>query len=38
MISMQAASVGKEGLQTGDLLFFATNGGSQVSHAGIYVG
>jgi cell wall-associated NlpC family hydrolase len=38
MIGMQAASVGKEGLQTGDLLFFATNGGSQVSHAGIYVG
>lgn len=38
MISMQAASVGKEGLQTGDLIFFATNGGSQVSHAGIYVG
>ena len=38
MISMQAASVGKEGLQTGDLIFFATNGGSQVSHAGIYLG
>ena len=38
MISMQAADVGKEGLQTGDLVFFATNGGSQVSHAGIYVG
>jgi cell wall-associated NlpC family hydrolase len=38
MIGMQAASVGKEGLQTGDLIFFATNGGSQVSHAGIYVG
>eukprot|EP01030_Chromulinospumella_sphaerica_P009014 gene9014-8823_t len=38
MISMQAANVGKEGLQTGDLIFFATNGGSQVSHAGIYVG
>jgi cell wall-associated NlpC family hydrolase len=30
--------IGKEGLQTGDLIFFATNGGSQVSHAGIYVG
>lgn len=38
MISMQAADVGKEGLQSGDLVFFATNGGSQVSHAGIYVG
>ncbi|MFP0198912.1 MULTISPECIES: C40 family peptidase [Pseudomonas] len=38
MIVMQAPNVGKEGLQTGDLIFFATNGGSQVSHAGIYVG
>ena len=38
MISMRAQNVGKEGLQTGDLIFFATNGGSQVSHAGIYVG
>ena len=25
-------------LQSGDLLFFATSGGRQVSHAGIYVG
>jgi cell wall-associated NlpC family hydrolase len=25
-------------LQTGDLVFFATGGGSHVSHAGIYVG
>jgi cell wall-associated NlpC family hydrolase len=38
MITMQAANVGKEGLQTGDLVFFATNGSSQVNHAGIYVG
>ena len=38
MIVMQAQSVGQDKLQTGDLLFFATNGGSQVSHAGIYVG
>jgi cell wall-associated NlpC family hydrolase len=38
MIVMRAPDVGKEGLQTGDLIFFATNGGSQVSHAGIYVG
>ncbi|MFK7608367.1 MULTISPECIES: C40 family peptidase [unclassified Pseudomonas] len=38
MIVMRAQNVGKDKLQTGDLLFFATNGGSQVSHAGIYVG
>ncbi len=38
MIGMQAPSIGQEALQTGDLIFFATNGGSQVSHAGIYVG
>ncbi|MGC5704242.1 C40 family peptidase [Pseudomonas sp. NFXW11] len=38
MIGMQAPDVGKSALQTGDLIFFATNGGSQVSHAGIYVG
>ncbi|WP_339543689.1 C40 family peptidase [Pseudomonas sp. RA_35y_Pfl2_P32] len=38
MIGMQAPSVGKEALQTGDVIFFATNGGSRVSHAGIYVG
>jgi cell wall-associated NlpC family hydrolase len=38
MIGMRAPDVGKEALQTGDLIFFATNGGSQVSHAGIYVG
>ena len=38
LIVMQAPNVGKEGLQTGDLIFVATNGGSQVSHAGIYVG
>lgn len=38
MISMRAPQVGKDALQTGDLVFFATNGGSQVSHAGIYVG
>ncbi|MBS7661358.1 C40 family peptidase [Pseudomonas lalucatii] len=28
----------REALQSGDLVFFATNGGRQVSHAGIYVG
>jgi len=38
MIVMPAQTVGQDKLQTGDLLFFATNGGSQVSHAGIYVG
>ena len=38
MIVMRAQNVGKDKLQTGDLLFFATSGGSQVSHAGIYVG
>jgi len=38
LISMRAPSIGRDALQSGDLLFFATNGGSQVSHAGIYVG
>ncbi|EPL14951.1 C40 family peptidase [Pseudomonas sp. TH05] len=38
MIGMRAPDISKDSLQTGDLIFFATNGGSQVSHAGIYVG
>lgn len=38
MIVMRAQNVGQDKLQTGDLLFFATGGGTQVSHAGIYVG
>lgn len=38
MIVMRAPDVDRNSLQSGDLLFFATNGGSQVSHAGIYVG
>ena len=38
MISLRAPNIGREALQSGDLVFFATNGGSQVSHAGIYVG
>ncbi|GAB7533072.1 C40 family peptidase [Pseudomonas sp. 3A(2025)] len=38
MIVMNVPTVGREQLQTGDLVFFATSGGSQVSHAGIYVG
>jgi len=38
MISMRAPTVGRESLQSGDVVFFATNGGRGVSHAGIYVG
>lgn len=38
MIVMRAPSVDINALQSGDLVFFATNGGAQVSHAGIYVG
>lgn len=38
LISMRAPTVGRNALQSGDLVFFATNGGRQVSHAGIYVG
>ncbi|MCO7516372.1 C40 family peptidase [Pseudomonas guariconensis] len=38
MIVMRAPNVDIGSLQSGDLVFFATNGGSQVSHAGIYVG
>ena len=38
MIGVRAPSVGRNQLQSGDLVFFATNGGGQVSHAGIYVG
>lgn len=33
-----ASPVALKALQPGDLLFFATNGGRRVSHAGIYVG
>ena len=37
--ALRAPSIGsRESLQSGDLVFFATNGGRQVSHAGIYVG
>lgn len=35
---LRAPTIGRDALQSGDLLFFATNGGRQVSHAGIYVG
>lgn len=38
LISMRTPSIGLDALQSGDLVFFATNGGGQVSHAGIYVG
>ncbi|UVE16543.1 C40 family peptidase [Pseudomonas sp. LS44] len=38
MFAMRGSSVSRDALQTGDLVFFATNGGRQVSHAGIYVG
>ena len=38
MIKLRAPNVGRDQLQSGDLVFFATSGGGQVSHAGIYVG
>ncbi|WP_342244361.1 C40 family peptidase [Pseudomonas sp. OTU5201] len=38
LISMRTPSISLNALQSGDLVFFATNGGGQVSHAGIYVG
>lgn len=38
LIQLRVPSVGREQLQSGDLVFFATNGGGKVSHAGIYVG
>lgn len=36
--AMRVPSVKRDALQSGDLVFFATSGGSTVSHAGIYVG
>lgn len=38
MSSMSTPTVKRNGLRTGDLVFFATSGGHTVSHAGIYVG
>lgn len=38
MSALRARTVKREALQAGDLVFFATNGGRQVSHAAIYVG
>lgn len=35
---MRGQNVSRSNLQSGDLVFFATSGGSRVSHAGIYVG
>src|SRR5690606_15207374 len=36
--NLRAPSIKRRALQPGDLVFFATGGGSKVSHAGIYVG
>lgn len=36
--AMRTPDVRRDALQSGDLVFFATNGGRSVSHAGIYVG
>ena len=38
MSVLRVPPVPRQQLRSGDLLFFATNGGRQVSHAGIYVG
>jgi cell wall-associated NlpC family hydrolase len=38
MITLRGPNINRSQLQTGDLVFFATGGGSNVSHAGIYVG
>ncbi len=38
MIQLKAPVIGKDKLRSGDIVFFATNGGRGVSHAGIYVG
>ncbi|HEY0289007.1 MAG TPA: C40 family peptidase [Pseudomonas sp.] len=38
MITLRGPNIARNQLQTGDLVFFATSGGSNVSHAGIYVG
>ncbi|WP_296234793.1 C40 family peptidase [uncultured Pseudomonas sp.] len=36
--AMRTPDVRRDALKSGDLVFFATNGGRTVSHAGIYVG
>ncbi len=38
MNALHAPNLSRNALQSGDLVFFATNGGGKVSHAGIYVG
>ena len=38
MSAMPGVQIKRDALQSGDLLFFATSGGSRVSHAAIYVG
>ena len=38
LIRLPVPPVPRQDLSAGDLVFFATSGGSQVSHAGIYVG
>lgn len=38
MWAQGGSSVSRRQLRSGDVVFFATNGGKQVSHAGIYVG
>lgn len=38
MIALRVPPVERPQLRSGDLVFFATSGGRQVSHAGIYVG
>ena len=38
MMQMQGQKVARSQLQSGDIVFFATAGRGQVSHAGIYVG
>lgn len=38
LIALRGPVIGRDALRSGDLVFFATSGGRQVSHAGIYVG
>ncbi len=38
MVAQRTPRVASDALQSGDLVFFATNGARQVNHAGIYVG
>ncbi|MBM7060707.1 C40 family peptidase [Pseudomonas sp. UL073] len=38
LLALRSPRVSRDALLAGDLVFFATSGGGQVSHAGIYVG